>query len=275
VAWRWLRTIRRRVREHVDLALECAALRHQVAILQKSRPRHLRIGPWDRLLWAFLSRYWRGWREALVLVQAETVLRWGRQRGGLKRLIGSRRRRRGGRPRIDAEIRDLISRMARNNVLWGAPRIHGELLMLGFKVSQATVSRYLRKCVRPASPGWRAFIRTQFFLNGVNAETSEVFDHSGSIAGQHHTAPLYATANRVTLRRWVRDRRATKRSARGSGDRCAASCGRANVQVHSLTERYTLRLWTDVATFGLPDGIGLSQPRAPPLRRTPNARMRF
>ena len=161
MAWRWLRAIRRRVREHVNFAVECAALRHQVAILQRSRSRHPRFGPWDRLLWAFLSQYWPRWREALVLVQAETVLRWDRQRGGRMRLLPRfRRRRRGGRPRIDAEIRDLISHMARDNVLWGAPRIHGELLMLGFNVSQATVSRYIRRWVRPRSPGWRSFLRT-------------------------------------------------------------------------------------------------------------------
>jgi hypothetical protein len=79
MVWRWLRAVRRRVREQVDLAVECAALRHQVAILQRSRSRHPRFGPWDRLLWACLSRYWLRWREALVLVQAETVLRWDRQ----------------------------------------------------------------------------------------------------------------------------------------------------------------------------------------------------
>ena len=77
MAWRWLRAIQRRVREHVDLAVECAALRHQVAILQRSRSRHPRFGPWDRWLWAVLSRYWPRWREALVLVQAETGLALG------------------------------------------------------------------------------------------------------------------------------------------------------------------------------------------------------
>ena len=107
MAWRWLRAIQRRIREHADLAVECAALRHQVAILQRSRPRHLRFGPWDRLLWALLSQYWPRWRETLVLVQAETVLRWERQQGGRMRLLPTFRRiRRGGRPRIDAEIRD-------------------------------------------------------------------------------------------------------------------------------------------------------------------------
>ena len=168
MAWRWLRAIRRRVRKRADLAVECAALRHQVAILQRSRSRHLRFGPWDRLLWAFLSRYWPRWREALILVRAETVLRWDRQRGDRMRLLPRfRRSRRGGRPRIDAEIRDLISRVARDNMLWGAPRIHGELLMLGFNVSQATVSRYLRRCVRPRSPGWRNFL--QLFSNGLRS----------------------------------------------------------------------------------------------------------
>ena len=98
MVWRWLRAVRRRVREHVDLGVECAALRHQVAILQRSRSRHPRFGPWDRLLWAFLSRYWPRWRETLVLVQAETVLRWDRQRGGRMRLLPRfRRRSRGGR----------------------------------------------------------------------------------------------------------------------------------------------------------------------------------
>jgi hypothetical protein len=63
--------------------------------------------------------------------------------------------------------------MARDNVLWGAPRIHGELLMLGFKVSQATVSRYLRRCVRPRSPGWRSFLRTQLFSNGLRQAIDE------------------------------------------------------------------------------------------------------
>ena len=84
-----------------------------------------------------------------------------------------RRRRRGGRPRIDAEIRDLISHMARDNVLWGAPRIHGELLMLGFNISQATVSRYIRRSVRPKSPGWRSFLRTQVFSNGLRQAIDE------------------------------------------------------------------------------------------------------
>jgi hypothetical protein len=194
--------IQRRVREHVDLAVECAALRHQVAIQQRSRSRHPQFGPWDRLLWAVLSRYWPRWREALVLVQAETILRWDRQRGGCMRLLPRfRRRRRCGRPRIDAAIRDLIGHMARDNMLWGAPRVHGELLMLGFNVSQATVSRNIRRSVRPRSPGWRSFLRTQLFSNGLR----QAIDEGEAISECRDAGPGSAAANDVRPTKWMGD----------------------------------------------------------------------
>ena len=89
-----------------------------------------------------LSWFWSGWWASLMIVQPKTVLRWRRQGWSVFwRYRG--RRWRGGRPRIPSELRLLIRRMARENFLWGAPRIHGELFMLGFKVSQATVSRYM------------------------------------------------------------------------------------------------------------------------------------
>ena len=268
MAWRWLRAIRRRVREHVDLAVECAALRHQVAILQRSRSRHPRLGPWDRLLWAFLSRYWPRWREALVLVQAETVLRWDRPGGGRMRLLPRfRRRRRGGRPRIDAEIRDLISHMARDNVLWGAPRIHGELLMLGFNVSQATVSRYIRGCVRPRSPGWQSFLRTQLFSNGLRQAT----DQGEAITECREAGPGSAVANDVRPAKWMGDRWAAERSARGSAGRRPPSSGRINAQIHSLIERRPLHVRTN-GVMVLPScRIGGPQPRAPPPCRSGGA----
>jgi hypothetical protein len=177
----------------------------------------------DRLLWAFLSQYWPRWRETLVLVQAETVLRWDRQQGGRMRLLPTFRRiRRGGRPRIDAEIRDLISRMARDNVLWGAPRIHGELLMLGFKVSQATVSRYLRRCVRPSSPGWRSFLRTQLFSNGLR----QAIDEGEAITEWGEAGPGSAAANDVRPAKRMEDRWVMEQSARASAGRRPPSFGR-------------------------------------------------
>ena len=265
MAWRWLRAIRRRVRKRADLAVECAALRHQVAILQRSRSRHLRFGPWDRLLWAFLSRYWPRWREALILVRAETVLRWDRQRGDRLRLLPRfRRSRRGGRPRIDAEIRDLISRMARDNMLWGAPRIHGELLMLGFNVSQATVSRYLRRCVRPRSPGWRSFLRTQLFSNGLR----QAIDEGEAITEWREVGPGSAAANDVRPAKWMGDRWAAERPARGSAGRHPLSSGRINGQIHSLIERRSLHVRTKLMAVPTPYRIGCPQPRAPPPCRS-------
>ena len=95
----------------------------------------------DRLLWLFLRWFWPKWREALVLIQPATVDRWHRE--SVHR-CWRQRSRRPGRPRIDSPCRDLIRRMAAENCLWGAPRIHGELLKLGITISERTVSRYLR-----------------------------------------------------------------------------------------------------------------------------------
>ena len=118
--------------------LENLALRHQLAVLQRSAPRP-RLRPSDRVLWVLLSRLWRGWGEAVAIVQPETVIRW--QRTGFKLFWTWKSRRRGpGRPAVAPEVRALIRRMAEANPLWGAPRIHGELQKLGLEVSQATVS---------------------------------------------------------------------------------------------------------------------------------------
>ena len=131
-------------------------------MLKRRRTRRPRFRPIDRLFWVFLTWWWPGWREALTIIQADTVLRWRRDGITVIWKYRSRGRRRGGRPRIALETRRLIHEMARANFLWGAPRIHGELLKLGITVSQATVSRYM-----PVSHGgqrsqtWRAFVRNQ------------------------------------------------------------------------------------------------------------------
>jgi hypothetical protein len=135
-----------------DLLLEILALRHQLRVLVRSN-RHFR--PSDRLLWLVLRRLWPRWRDALVLVQPATVDRW--HRDGLHRCWRCRSRR-PGRPRIDSECRALIQRLAQENRLWGAPRIHGELLKLGIVVSERTVSRYLRRVPRGPSQTWRTFL---------------------------------------------------------------------------------------------------------------------
>src|SRR6266851_4995199 len=147
------------LRTRTTLVLEAIALRHQIGVLKRNRTRRPCFRRLGRLLWILLSRWWRGWRDSLVIVQPETVLRW--RRDGWSAMWGyrSRGRWRGGRPRVHSEIRHLIARMASENFLWGAPRIHGELLKLGFTVSQATVSRYLPAPGRQPTQSWRSFLR--------------------------------------------------------------------------------------------------------------------
>src|SRR5208337_4393638 len=138
---------------------------------------------WDRLFWILFSRWWPQWRDSLIIVQPETVLRW--RRGGWLALwrYRSRGRWRGGRPRVSGEVRNLIARMARENFLWGAPRIHGELLMLGFRVSQATVSRYMPARSRRPGQSWRIFLRNQAmaFVRSKNFEERSRGDASPDI----------------------------------------------------------------------------------------------
>ena len=153
--------VRSEPRTHTDLVLEAIALRHQIGVLKRSGTRRPCFRLWDRLFWIFLSWWWPNWHESLLIVQPATVQRWRRNGwSGLWR-YRSRGRWRGGRPKVSREVRCLITRMARENFLWGAPRIHGELLMLGFQVSQATVSRYLSTSGRSRGQSWRTFIRNQ------------------------------------------------------------------------------------------------------------------
>ena len=150
-----------------------------------SAPCFRRVG---RLLWILLSRWWSGWRESLVVVQPETVLRWRRNGWSALWRYRSSGRWRGGRPRVSSEVRHLITRIARENFLWGAPRIHGELLMLGFSVSQATVSRYLPAPSRRPTQSWRTFLRNQASAFGqYSEERSRVY---AGLHGQSYWAKL-------------------------------------------------------------------------------------
>src|ERR1019366_3025301 len=148
-------------RTRTALLLESIAPRHQIAVLERSRIRRPCFRRFDRLFWILLSRWWSDWRESLVIVQAETVFRWRRKGWSAMWKYRSCGRWRGGRPRVSREVRDLIMRMSRENFLWGAPRIHGELRMLGFSVSQATVSRYMPTRSRRPTQSWRTFLRNQ------------------------------------------------------------------------------------------------------------------
>jgi len=142
------------VRTRRQLAVEVLALRHQLGVLKRSVKRP-RLSDVDRGLWVLLSRWWAGWSDALIIVKPATVIRW--HRAGFRRYWTWRSRSKGGRPAIDPEVRELIKQMANAN-LWGAPRIHGELLKLGINVSEATVSKYMPRRRKPPSQTWRSFL---------------------------------------------------------------------------------------------------------------------
>src|SRR3990172_1565625 len=150
-----LRLLGSAFRARQSLALENFALRHQLYVLQRPRSR-IRLKKRDRLVWVVLSRIWGDWRESLTIVQPQTVVRWHRQGFRLYWRWKSRTR---GRPQASQEIRGLIRRMALENPLWGAPRIHGEILKLGLDVAQATVSRYMPRERRPPSQTWRTLLK--------------------------------------------------------------------------------------------------------------------
>lgn len=144
-------------RTRASLQFEILALRHQLAILQRTKKRRVPLRAVDRLLWVAVYRLWPEWRKALVLVKPDTVIGWHRK--GF-RFYWRWKSRRGqtGRPGTSQEIRTLIREMSSRNVLWGAPRLHGELLKLGIEVSQATVAKYMVKHRKPPSQAWRTFL---------------------------------------------------------------------------------------------------------------------
>ena len=146
------------LKNHSDLAMENLALRQQLSIYHHSNKRP-KIRLRDRLFWIFLSRYWKNWKDAVIIVKPETVIGWHRK--GFKLFWTWKSRKRGpGRPKISIEIRNLIKTMANENPTWGAPRIHGELLVLGIEIDETTVSNYLKRfrTGKPPSQTWRTFL---------------------------------------------------------------------------------------------------------------------
>ena len=131
------------------LEAENLFLRHQLTIAMRRAPPRLRLRGSDRALLIGMTRLWPNLRGMTQVVQPETILRW--HRAGFKVFWRWKSRNRAGRPKIDRGLRDLIRRMSRENPLWGASRIHGELLMLGLEVAQSTVSKYMARPSKPPS----------------------------------------------------------------------------------------------------------------------------
>ena len=139
------------------LEAENAMLRHQLIVLRRRLHGRIRLTNNDRWFFIHLYRWFPSILKVLTIIRPETLVRW--HRAGFRRYWRWKSNSRGGRPRIEMELRTLIRLMNTENQLWGAPRIHGELLKLGFSVAQSTVAKYMVKRRGPPSQGWRTFLR--------------------------------------------------------------------------------------------------------------------
>src|SRR5216684_131386 len=139
------------------LEAENAVLRHQLIVLRRKLKGRARLTNSDRWFFVQMYRCFPSILKVVTIVQPETLVSW--HRAGFRRYWRWKSRRRGGRPRIEIELRALIRQMSTENLLWGAPRIHGELLKLGFNVAQSSVAKYMVKRRGPPSQGWKTFLR--------------------------------------------------------------------------------------------------------------------
>src|SRR6266705_4745610 len=139
------------------LEAENAALRHQLIVLQRKTRGRVHLTNGDRLFLVHLYRWFPSVLKVITIIRPETLVRW--HRAGFRRYWRWKSRSLGGRPQIAADLQALIRRMSVENPLWGAPRIHGELLKLGFVVAQSTVSKYMLRRRGPPSQGWKTFLR--------------------------------------------------------------------------------------------------------------------
>jgi len=144
------------LKSRADLQAENLILRYQLDVLRRSKPKRIPIARIDRFIFVWLYRLWPASIRAVRIVHPKTLIRWHRE--GFRLYWRWKSLPRGGRPRVGAELRALIRQMSEQNPLWGAPRIHGELLKLGFKVSEATVSRYLLRRPRDPDQRWKTFV---------------------------------------------------------------------------------------------------------------------
>ena len=135
------------------------ALRHQILVLKRKQQKRIKFVLWDKILWILFYRWHPKTLDALVIIKPATVIKWHRQGFRLFwRWKSKTNKKKPGHPPISKEIQDLIRQMCRENPLWGAPRIHGELLKLGYKVAQSSVSKYMIKSDKPPSQTWKTFL---------------------------------------------------------------------------------------------------------------------
>jgi len=147
------------------LKAEIVILRHQLNILSRRAPKRPRMTGIDRALFVWFCRLFPNVADAVSIIRPETIIRW--HRAGFRMWWRWKSHNLGGRPKVDRELRDLVRRMCEENRLWGAPRVHGELLKLGFTVAQSTVSKYMLRGRRPPLQSWETFLRNH--MDGIAA----------------------------------------------------------------------------------------------------------
>lgn len=163
--WLICRVIADLLQSRAVLEAELLVLRHQINVLRRTCPKKRSFISIDRLILAGVCRLFPSVYDALAIVRPDTVIRWHRM--GFRLYWRWKSRRRCGRPIVPLEVRDLIRHMSIENPLWGAPRIHGELLKLGIDVSQTSVAKYMARRRAPPSQGWKTFLRNH--ANGIAA----------------------------------------------------------------------------------------------------------
>ncbi|HUK09483.1 MAG TPA: hypothetical protein VLX09_16535, partial [Stellaceae bacterium] len=144
-------------RSRVSRDAEILFLRQQLLVLRRTAPAKLRLRNTDRLIFVWLYRLFPSLLDSTIIFKPETLVRW--HRGGFRLFWRWKSRRPTGRPAVPTAIRSLVRQMSRENSLWGAPRIHGELLMLGIEIAQSTVAKYMERRHGPPSQGWKTFLR--------------------------------------------------------------------------------------------------------------------
>jgi hypothetical protein len=155
--WFGLAVLASTFKSKLRLEAENAALRHQLVVLRRRLRGRIRLTNHDRWFFIQLYRWFPSILKVLTIIRSETLVRW--HRAGFRCHWRWKSRSLAGRPQIDTELRVLIRRISIENPLWGTPRIHGELLKLGFEVAQSTVAKYMVKRRNPPRQGWRTFMR--------------------------------------------------------------------------------------------------------------------
>lgn len=220
-----LYSLRLVIRSRASLHLEIIALRHQLAVVNRSRRPRLPLTSADRMLWVWLSEAWRGWRSAVLIAKPDTVIAWHRR--GFRLFWTWKSRPRTGRPGVPSGVRTLIRELSTANPLWGAPRIHGELLKLGISISESTVAKYMRRPARPPSQSWRTFLT----------------NHASQIMAADLLTDYVAYYMRAHTSRLTRTRRSHARSSRrrqGRSSRLRTSAGSTTATI----ARPRSRRWT-------------------------------